>query len=316
MPGQRIIKVSETEGAVGQRVDAFLAAELNRSRAHVQRLIKEGHVTLVDGAKELRRSYLLRENDVLAISDDGEPRLPDVEAEDIALDIVHEDDELLVLNKPPGLVVHPAAGHWSGTLVNALLHHCGGDLAERGGAERLGIVHRLDKDTSGLMVVAKTDAAHESLGAQFAARETTKIYLAIARGAFRRASGECREPIGRHPVARKKQAVVPEERGGRAARTAWRVVEQWPAAALVECGLHTGRTHQIRVHLAHLGHALAGDDLYGRTWNPPGGLAPAPRQMLHAAQLGFTHPGTGEAVRFEVPPPQDFREFAEALRNA
>jgi 23S rRNA pseudouridine1911/1915/1917 synthase len=220
-------------------------------------------------------------------------------AEDIALEVLYEDDDLIVINKPAGLVVHPAAGHWSGTLVNALLHHCHG-LSGIGGEQRPGIVHRLDKETSGCLVAAKNDAAHQALARQFAGREVTKIYLALAAGKFPRLSGMIEAAIGRHPVQRKKMTVVPDGRG-RPAKTGYRVLGEVPGGSLVECTLHTGRTHQIRVHLKHLGHPVLGDEVYGKR-------AGFVRQMLHAWRLGFAHPRTGERVNFESPVPPDFVE--------
>jgi 23S rRNA pseudouridine1911/1915/1917 synthase len=213
--------------------------------------------------------------------------------------VLFEDDDLIVLNKPAGLVVHPAAGNWTGTLVNALLHHCHG-LSSIGGEQRPGIVHRLDKETSGCLVVAKNDAAHQALAKQFAGREVTKIYLALAAGKFARLSGTIEAPIGRHPVLRKKMTVMLEGRG-RASKTGYRVLLTLPMGTLVECTLHTGRTHQIRVHLKHLGHPVLGDDVYGKR----GSFA---RQMLHAWRLGFIHPRTAERLNFESPIPPDFVE--------
>lgn len=294
----------------GQRLDQFLAGALGRSRSQVQSMLKAGRVQLEPAAAKAEASYKLRLGDRILVDEEPLVTKPDLEGEDIPLDIVHEDKALLVINKPPGLVVHPAAGHATGTLVQALLYHCGAELATCGGAERLGIVHRLDKDTSGLIVVAKTNAAHESLGAQFQSREVSKTYLALARGHFRHASGKCLEPIGRHPVARKKMAV--RKTSGRAAHTDYRVQKQWPQAALVECTLHTGRTHQIRVHLAHLGHPILGDLLYGRPWQAEGLPVPA-RQLLHAGRLGFTHPVTGKKVEFSAPLPEDFQQLITAL---
>lgn len=303
----------EIDAARGQRLDVFLAEALGRSRSQAQTLLKAGRVQLLparNGPPEAKDK--LRTGDRVIVDDAPMQSLPEVQAENIPLDVIFEDDSLLVINKPPGLVVHPAAGHYTGTLVHALLHHCGDSLASRGGAERLGIVHRLDKDTSGLLVVAKTDAAHAALSAQFQGRQITKIYLALARGVFRHASGSCKEPIGRHPIARKKMAVV---KSGRSAHTDYCVQKQWPHAALVECHLHTGRTHQIRVHLAHLGHPILGDTLYGRAWHVEGLPSPE-RQLLHAARLGFTHPATGKSVEFSAPLPEDFQTLIRALDAA
>ena len=305
LPGPRLISCDEARPFVGQRLDVVLAAVLQRSRTQVQLLLKQGLVHLQPAAAKAESSYRLRAGDSITI----EPiPVAQIEAEPageaIPLDIIYEDDALIALNKQPGLVVHPAAGHWSGTLVNALIHHCGKHLAERGGQERLGIVHRLDKDTSGLMLVAKTDEVHERLSAAFARREVKKIYRALCWGVFRRASGECQGAIGRHPVHRKKMAVPKNAERGRTAWTDYRVLQQGRLGAEVECLLHTGRTHQIRVHLSHLGHPIWGDTLYGRR-APVEGFYPA-RQMLHAARIEIAHPLTGKPLRLEAALPGDY----------
>ncbi|HSI15377.1 MAG TPA: RluA family pseudouridine synthase [Chthoniobacter sp.] len=283
--------------AAGARLDQFLAGvAAGLSRARIQDLIKEGHVTLNGGVA--KASARLRAGDVLTLNEP--PAVPtETVAENISLDVLFEDDDLIVLNKPAGLVVHPAAGNWSGTVVNALLHHCQ-TLSGIGGEQRPGIVHRLDKDTSGCLVVAKNDVAHQSLAKQFAGREVTKIYLALVVGKFKRLSGMIEAPIGRHPVQRKKMTVVTGDRG-RASKTGYRVLRELPMGTLVECTLHTGRTHQIRVHLKHLGHPLLGDEVYGRR----GSFV---RQMLHAWKLGFVHPRSGKHLNFESPIPPDFIE--------
>lgn len=279
----------------GARIDQFLAARIPElSRSRIQDLMKSGHA-LVNG-REAKASAKLRAGDHITIAEPP-PTAATTEAEDIALDVLYEDSDLIVLNKPAGLVVHPAAGHAHGTLVNALLHHCKG-LSSIGGEERPGIVHRLDKETSGCLVAAKNDVAHRALTRQFAGREVTKIYLAIATGEFREKSGIIEGAIGRHPIHRKKMNVLTGERG-RPARTDYRLLQKLPAGQLVECTLHTGRTHQIRVHLKHLGHPLVGDEMYGRR-------AGFERQMLHAWKLGFTHPVTGERMNFQSPIPDDF----------
>jgi 23S rRNA pseudouridine1911/1915/1917 synthase len=282
-------------GQAGARLDQFLAASLPAlSRSRLQDLIREGHVTL-NGAT-VKPGARLRSGDAVAFA---EPPVAasETQAEDIALDVLFEDDDLIVLNKPAGMVVHPAAGNWEGTIVNALLHHCPA-LSGIGGTQRPGIVHRLDKETSGCLVAAKNDAAHQSLSRQFAGREVTKIYLTLAAGTFARLSGTIDAPIGRHPVQRKKMTVVKGERG-RASSTTYRVLGPCAGGSLVECTLHTGRTHQIRVHLKHLGHPVLGDDTYGKR-------GPFARQMLHAWKLGFTHPRTGERMNFQAPIPPDF----------
>jgi 23S rRNA pseudouridine1911/1915/1917 synthase len=279
----------------GGRLDHYLAVRLPIfSRARIQALIKAGQATLNCAAA--KASAKLRIGDTIELTEpDAIPS--DVVARNIPLSILHEDDDLIVIDKPAGLVVHPAVGHRDDTLVNALLHHCT-SLSGIGGIERPGIVHRLDKETSGCLVAAKNDAAHQSLVRQFAGRGVTKIYLALVEGKFRKQAGEVDAPIGRHPVHRQKMAIV--ERG-RPARTGWRVRGELVSGTLVECTLHTGRTHQIRVHLKHLGHPVLGDAVYGKRGT-------FQRQMLHAWRLGFIHPRTSEAVSFLSPIPPDFCE--------
>jgi len=300
---------------IGRRLDVFLAEITGRSRSRAQAMLKSGRVTLEPAAGRAEASYKLRAGDSVSIApethDETDASSPDdPQGEAIALDILFEDGSLLALNKQPGLVVHPAAGHRSGTLVNALVHHLGARLASRGGKERLGLVHRLDKDTSGVILIAKTDDAHEKLAAAFASRDVKKFYRALCWGKFRRASGSCREAIGRHRVHRQKMAVL--KSGGREAHTDYRVLAQGPHGAEVECELHTGRTHQIRVHLAHLGHPVWGDLIYGRSHPLADGFAPA-RHMLHAARLEIAHPLTGKLLKFEAPLPEDFLESRAKL---
>ena len=289
-------------GQPAQRLDHFLTAEYpSLSRSRIQALIRDGYITLNGAAA--KTGTKLRAGDGISV------RIPPAEptstqAEAVALCVLYEDEDLLVIDKPAGMVVHPAAGHWSGTLVNALLHHCPG-LSGIGGEQRPGIVHRLDKDTSGCIIVAKHDAAHQGLSRQFATREVEKIYLALAAGRLAKASGEIVAAIGRHPVDRKKMTVIEGNRG-RPSRTSWRVIGEIAAAgtpagiaSVVECTLHTGRTHQIRVHLKHLGHPLLGDQVYGRALG-------FPRQMLHSWKLAFAHPVTGRRIECEAALPQDF----------
>ena len=286
------------------RLDQFLAAHLPAlTRSRIQTLIRSGHV-LLNGRTE-KCGAKIRAGDRVECSI-PEP-VPDTnQPEEIPLAVLFEDDDLIVVNKPAGMVVHPAAGNREHTLVNALLHHCR-SLSGIGGAQRPGIVHRLDKETSGCLVAAKNDEAHQNLSRQFAGRQVLKIYLALASGVFKSKSGLIDAPVGRHPVHRKKMAVVRAERG-RAAKTEYRVLNESGAFTVVECTLHTGRTHQIRVHLKHLGHPLMGDALYG------GKTGPAfPRQMLHAWKLGFFHPRTSQWMVFESPLPGDFRTSAPAL---
>lgn len=288
----------------GQRLDlAVVALAPHLSRSRVQALVEDGHVRV--NGEAVKPRHKLREGDTITLHEP--PPIPsEVVAEEIPLTILFEDEHLLVLNKPSGLVVHPGAGNQSGTLVNALLHHCE-ELSGIGGVERPGIVHRLDKDTSGCLVVAKNDAAHRNLSAQFAGRETTtKRYLAIARGVPRVPRGQIDAPIARHPVDRKKMAIAAPGKG-RPAQTLYGVVStfQHPTGlcSLIECRLLTGRTHQIRVHLKHLGNPLAGDAVYGRAGDG------FPRQMLHAWRLGFNHPITGQPVEFCAEIPPDFAQF-------
>jgi len=232
------------------------------------------------------------------------------------LDVLYEDEALLVLNKPPGLVVHPAAGHEEHTLVNALLHHCAGQLSGIGGVARPGIVHRLDKETSGCLVVAKNDDTHLALSAQFATRKVEKIYQAILCGELPRDRGEIHAAIARHPSHRKRMAVDSE--AGREARTTYQVLERLQGATLVEAMLHTGRTHQIRVHFQFLGFPLVGDDTYGNRQNQhleDLTRYAAPRLMLHACRLAFTHPRSAKRLRFEAPRPEDFLDALAALRS-
>jgi 23S rRNA pseudouridine1911/1915/1917 synthase len=246
---------------------------------------------------------LVRTGDVVELR---EPELEKVEAqpEQIKLDVIFEDDDLLVLNKPAGIVMHPGAGHQAHTLVNALLAHCQ-NLSGIGGKERPGIVHRLDKETSGALVVAKNDATHRDLSSQFAARTMTKIYLALVAGILRKTSGVIDKAIARHPVHRQRMSIA--RRQGRSAKTEYRVLRSGDEISLVECILHSGRTHQIRVHLHHLGHPVLGDKLYGgkRTGDYP-------RQMLHAWKLAFRHPRSGDEMSFEAPVPRD---FGDAMRQ-
>ncbi len=314
-------------GLAGQRLDriiaaAALATPLSRTRA--KHLIESGHVS-VDGVIVADASFSARGGQMIAVA--APPAAdPIPKGEDIPLDVVFEDAHLLVIDKPAGLVVHPAAGHAAGTLVNALIAHCGASLSGIGGVRRPGIVHRLDKDTSGLMVVAKTDAAHQGLAKIFADHGKTlglrREYLAIAWGVPARASGAIDAPLGRHSIDREKIAIVPAARG-RHAVTHWRIVERFGAeACLIACRLETGRTHQIRVHLASIGHPLLGDPVYGQGFKSKAARLSLPaqaalkalaRQALHAAVLGFVHPVTGEALLFESVPPRDMQDLRAAL---
>ncbi|MGA9778999.1 MAG: RluA family pseudouridine synthase [Limisphaerales bacterium] len=296
-----------------ERLDLFLRRKFPAvSRVALKRLIAAGHVRL--NGQPVKPTHAPRAGEEIEIHW-PEPRPASALPEEIPLDILFEDRSLLVLNKPAGLVVHPAAGHEEHTLVNALLHHCGGELSGIGGVARPGIVHRLDKETSGCLVIAKNDETHMALSAQFAGRKVKKIYNAIVCGELARDSGEIRAAIARHPSHRKRMAVRDDD-AGRAAHTSWRVLERLNAATLVEAQLHTGRTHQIRVHFQFLGHPLAGDETYGARQNRKltelTGYR-APRVMLHARELSFVHPRTKEALSFEAPLPEDFREALKLL---
>ena len=284
----------------GERIDALLARlvpELTRSAA--QRLLEEGLVTL--GGVPVKKNRRTEPGEVYAALL-PEPELPEPEPQDIPLDIVYEDADVVVVNKPRGMVVHPAPGHPDGTLVNALLRHCGESLSGVGGERRPGIVHRIDKDTSGLIIAAKNDFAHLALSAQLADRSLSRVYEAVARGEFREEAGTVDAPIGRHPTERKRMAVT--ERGSRPAVTHWEVIARYRGWTHIRCRLETGRTHQIRVHMAYIGHPLLGDMVYGAK-KPERGLE---GQCLHARELKFLHPRTGEAIHLSTELPEYFQQ--------
>ena len=295
---------------VGQRLDIYIAERERISRSAAQKLIESGAVTVNGEAKA--KNYRLREGDIVEC-ELPEPVPADAQPEDIPLDIVWEDDSLLVVNKPKGMVVHPAPGHPSGTLVNALLYHCGKSLSGIGGVLRPGIVHRIDRDTSGLLCVAKTDEAHESLARQLASRTLQRRYRAVVIGNIKNESGTVSAPVGRHPVDRKKMAVVP---GGRAAVTHYKVVERYRGYTQLALQLETGRTHQIRVHMAHIGHPVLGDPVYGRKtkWERAHEELLC-GQCLHAKSLELIHPKTGEQMHFDSPLPDYFTETVRLLKN-
>jgi 23S rRNA pseudouridine1911/1915/1917 synthase len=330
-PPQNRLAAEADASHQGMRLDRFLSLSLPElSRTRIQSLIKGGHVssgraTIIDAKYRVKpgERFLL----------DVPPALPaEPGAEAIPLNIVYEDEDLIVIDKPAGLVVHPGAGHVKGTLVNALIAHCGESLSGIGGVARPGIVHRLDKDTSGLMVVAKTDKAHRALAGQFAdhgrSGEMERGYLALVWGAPSRPRGTIDAPIGRHPASRTKMAVLPAGKG-REAVTHWRVLATFgpkkaPVASLVECSLETGRTHQVRVHLAHIGYPLIGDPLYGRGFTSKlralpeplrGKIAALSRQALHAAHLAFVHPRSGTLLKFNCTLPPDLSEIVEAFKE-
>lgn len=301
-------------GCRGRRADKVLAEAFpEHSRVALQRAFDAGLVTL--GGRAIKRDQPVHSGDELHFAL-PETKAAELKAVRIPLDILFEDKHLLALNKAAGMIVHPGAGTGEDTLVHALLAHCQGSLSGIGGVERPGIVHRLDRETSGVMVVAKTDRAHRGLAEQFSARMTRKEYLALVAGAPALLSGSIRKAIGRNRQQRHKMAVVEAEAGGRDAHTDWEVVEKFgPLAALVRCTIHTGRTHQIRVHLKSLGHVLLGDEVYG--WKPDPRLAQQPpRVMLHAAHLVCTHPITGRVLDLEAPLPADMKKLMAQLRTA
>jgi len=331
-PDKEQVLVAENEA--GERLDRLLAARTALSRSRLKALILDGQVAIVQvaiGPRTVRDpGYRVNAGDTVEI-EVPPPQPAEPAGEAIPLNVVFEDEDIIVIDKPAGLVVHPAAGHWSGTLVNALIAHCGDSLSGIGGVKRPGIVHRLDKDTTGLMVVAKNDAAHQSLAAQFADHGRTgpmqRGYLAFAWGAFDRPKGTIEAPIDRHPSSRTKMAV---RNSGREAVTHWQTLETFPgpdgkpAASLVECRLATGRTHQIRVHLAHAGHPLLGDETYATGFKTKAArLSPAAqdalaglgRQALHAYLLVIEHPRLGKTLEFRSELPAALTRLHHALRD-
>jgi 23S rRNA pseudouridine1911/1915/1917 synthase len=288
--------VSEDDAKL--RLDQLLARRLPQySRSRLQQLIRSGFVRLNDASTRPRQ--IVRAGDKIDVREPPVEQI-DIKPQRIPLDILFEDDDLIVINKPAGLTVHPGAGQREQTLVNALLSHCT-TLSGIGGKERPGIVHRLDRETSGCLVVAKNDLAHRELSRQFADRNVEKIYLALVAGKLRKPAGVIEERIGRHPVHRQRMSVTTKR--GRTAKTEYRVLRSTGDASLIECRLHSGRTHQVRVHFHHLGHAVLGDKVYA-----PRVAKNFPRQMLHAWKLGFRHPRTGEWKQFQAPVPDDFKE--------
>jgi 23S rRNA pseudouridine1911/1915/1917 synthase len=294
----------------GVRLDRYLTQELpDLSRSRIQQLIEQGQLQL-NGKVCTSKKINVKAGDRITLQiPEAEPLK--LQAEDIPLDILYEDDSLLILNKPAGLVVHPAPGHPDGTLVNALLAHCP-NLPGIGGVQRPGIVHRLDKDTTGAIAIAKTELAHQHLQAQLKAKTARREYLAIVYGAPKTESGTIDLPIGRHPQERKKMAIVTVEQGGRNAVTHWRILERLGNYTLMHFQLETGRTHQIRVHSAQIGHPVVGDPIYSS--NHPIGVN-LPRQALHAWQLKLQHPLSGELISVTAPPPQTFTTLLEVLRR-
>ena len=306
MSSKIIIKNVEPEYN-GQRIDKFLSETLPEySRSFIQKVVKDGGV-LVD-EKCVKSNYKLSTGQILKLN---VPELvePDIVPEDIPLDILYEDDDIIVVNKPKGMVVHPAAGHYTGTLVNALMYHCRDNLSGINGVTRPGIVHRIDMNTTGVLVACKNDAAHIFLSEQLAVHSITRKYNAIVHNSFKENSGTVDAPIGRHHIDRKKMAI--DYKNGRNAVTHYSVISNYGKYAYIECQLETGRTHQIRVHMSSIGHPLLGDDVYGSGKSP----YRLEGQTLHARVLGFVHPSTGKYMEFEAPLPDYFKEIIVDLEN-
>lgn len=300
------ILLRASEESKNQRLDAFLASSLDGlTRSQATRLIESGEVA-VDG-RAVSKSYKLAGGEDIAVTL-PEPEPVEAVPQDIPLDVVYEDADVIVVNKPSGMVVHPAPGHPDGTLVNALLYHCAGTLSGIGGALRPGIVHRIDRDTSGLIIAAKNDAAHQYLSAQLADHTLARTYECIVVGALREDRGTVNAPIARHPTDRKRMAVVA---GGREAVTHWEVIARYPGYTHVRCRLETGRTHQIRVHMAYIGHPILGDTVYGAKKEVPGLTG----QCLHAVGLRFLHPRTHEVVELSCPLPEEFTRMLQKIRK-
>ena len=300
------ILLRASEESKNQRLDAFLASSLDGlTRSQATRLIESGEVAV--NGRAVGKSYKLAGGEDIAVTL-PEPEPVEAVPQDIPLDVVYEDTDVIVVNKPSGMVVHPAPGHPDGTLVNALLYHCAGTLSGVGGALRPGIVHRIDRDTSGLIIAAKNDAAHQYLSAQLADHTLARTYECIVAGALREDRGTVDAPIARHPTDRKRMAVVA---GGREAVTHWEVIARYPGYTHVRCRLETGRTHQIRVHMAYIGHPILGDTVYGAKKEVPGLTG----QCLHAVGLRFLHPRTHEVVELSCPLPDEFTRMLQKIRK-
>ena len=300
------IRLRASEESKNQRLDAFLASSLDGlTRSQATRLIESGEVAV--NGRAVSKSYKLAGGEDIAVTL-PEPEPVEAVPQDIPLDVVYEDADVIVVNKPSGMVVHPAPGHPDGTLVNALLYHCAGTLSGVGGALRPGIVHRIDRDTSGLIIAAKNDAAHQYLSAQLADHTLARTYECIVVGALREDRGTVDAPIARHPTDRKRMAVVT---GGREAVTHWEVIARYPGYTHVRCRLETGRTHQIRVHMAYIGHPILGDTVYGAKQEVPGLTG----QCLHAVGLRFLHPRTHEVMELSCPLPEEFTRMLQKIRK-
>ncbi len=299
------IRLEADESYMDERLDKFLSAVLpDQSRSYLQKIIKDGSV-LVNG-KAQKASYRMEDQDEVLV-DLPELKEPEIEAENIPLDILYEDDDLLMVNKPKGMVVHPSAGHLTGTLVNAVMYHCKDRLSGINGVMRPGIVHRIDMDTTGVLVICKNDKAHNHVAAQLKEHSITRKYRAIVHGVIKEEEGTVDAPIGRHPVERKKMAAG--VKNGKRAVTHYRVLQRFRNHTYIECQLETGRTHQIRVHMASIGHPLLGDTVYGPAKNP----LHLQGQTLHAQVLGLIHPSTGEYLEVEAPLPEYFEKLLKSL---
>jgi 23S rRNA pseudouridine1911/1915/1917 synthase len=301
---EKIVLVSDTDDI---RIDVWLSSNLEKySRNFIQKLAGEGRIEV--NGKTVKANYKLKAGEEIKINV-PEPQRLEITAEQIKLDVLYEDNSIIVVNKPKGMVVHPAAGNYSGTLVNALMSYCGDSLSDINGIIRPGIVHRIDKDTSGILVVAKNNISHEKLSEMLKVHDIKRIYVAVVKGIINEESGRIDAPIGRHSVDRKKMAV--NTKNGRRAVTHFKVLERFKDETYVELRLETGRTHQIRVHMAYIGHPVAGDDVYGKKNEKYGTKG----QALHAKVLGFNHPETGEYMEFEAEPPEYFNNLLDLLRN-
>ena len=291
----------------GERIDKYLSETLpDLSRSYIQKLIKDGQVTV--NHKSIKANYKLNAGDMLELT---EPELkePDIVAEDISLDVLYEDSDLLVVNKPKGMVVHPSAGHYSGTLVNALMYYCKEDLSGINGVMRPGIVHRIDMDTTGSLLVCKNDFTHNDIAEQLKVHSITRVYHAIVHGVLKEDEGTVDAPIGRHPVDRKKMSI--NHKNGKEAITHYKVLQRFHNYTYIECRLETGRTHQIRVHMASIGHPLLGDVVYGPAKAP----CKLQGQTLHAKIIGIKHPRSGEYLEVDAPLPEYFEKLLKKLEN-
>lgn len=303
-----MIREFTVEPGMEMRIDRFLSEQCeDLSRSYLQKLVKDGAVCV--GGKAVKSNYKVAAGDTVTL-DVPEAVEPEIVPEQMNLDILYEDSDIILINKPKGMVVHPAAGHYTGTLVNGLMYHCQQDLSGINGVMRPGIVHRIDMDTTGVLIVCKNDLAHNSIAEQLKEHSITRKYYAIVHGVIKEEQGTVDAPVGRHPVDRKKMSI--NEKNGRQAITHYRVLERFQRFTYVECQLETGRTHQIRVHMASIGHPLLGDTVYGPA-KPPYKLQ---GQTLHAGVLGIIHPRTGAYMEFTAPLPEYFKELLVKLKNA